>query len=87
MSLGSEQPLMRDLRGLDLGVARQDRGVGDAKPLGSLALGEQEVVDTLLTHDARSLLRHGKAQEFRTRVGSSVHRRSGQKSDSSDACG
>ena len=88
MAFGVEQPLVRDHGRLDLGVARQYRGVDDAESLGGLALGKQEVVDALFAHDARRLLRDGLSQEFGARVRSSLHRPPRRQNiESSDAGG
>ena len=85
VTIGREQPLVRDARRLDFGVARQDRGVGDAEPLGGLALGEQEIVHALLAHDARGFLGHRRPQQFGAWVRSSMHRPPLQKIGSSGA--
>ena len=62
MTAGVEQTLIFGQRIFDFGIARQRAAVGDAEALGCLALGGQEVMNTVLRHDARRLLCERAAQ-------------------------
>ena len=62
MTAGVEQALIFGQRIFDFGVARQRAAVGDAEALGRLALGGQEIMNTVLRHDARRLLGERAAQ-------------------------
>jgi len=87
VTIGGEQPLVRHERGFDLGVARQDGGIGHAESIGRLALGEQVVIYPLLAHDPGRFVGHGLAHQVGSRVGSSAHRSRTQNSVSSAVAG
>jgi len=53
-------------RRLDLDVLRQYCDIVDTQPVGRLALGLQEILDSVLGHDPRGLLGERSSQVFGT---------------------
>ena len=70
----AEQAMVLRERGLDLRIARQHGRIGGTEAFRRLALREQVVIDPLLGHDPRGLLRECATQVFGARIVATVHR-------------